>query len=94
MYTAKMPNGKHSLMPTVIKPKFVSNENCPVPMCMSCEFAHAKKHSLWVVPQYDIKDREGILLFNNFQVCAFVPMDQFVVSTSGKFLRGYEEKRW
>ena len=29
--TAKEPNGKHSLIPTVIKPKFAPTANCPVP---------------------------------------------------------------
>ena len=49
VHTAKEPNVKHSLMPTVLNPKFASTSNCSVPKCTSCELAHQKKHNPQVV---------------------------------------------
>ena len=62
VHTSKEPNRKHSLMPTVIKPKFASTSNCPVQKCMSFELAHAKKHNPQVVCQQAIKEKEDFFL--------------------------------
>ena len=83
VHTAKEPNGKHSLMPTVIEPKFVSTPNCPVLKYTSCELASAKKLNPQVVQQHAIKEKEGILALDKYQAGDFVSIDQFVVSTPG-----------
>ena len=55
VHTAKEPDGKHSLMPTVIKSKCVSTSSCPFPKCTSCELANAKKYNPQVVGQHAVK---------------------------------------
>ena len=85
----KIPNGKHSLIPTMTKPKLVSISNCPVLKCTSCELPCAKKHNPQVVWQHAIKEKKGILALNKFHADDFISMDQFVVSTSGWLLTAY-----
>ena len=83
VHTAKEPNGNHSLMPTVNKPKFAYTSNCSVPISSSCELTCAKKCNPQVVQQHVIKEKEGILALEKYQPGDFVSLDQFVDSTSG-----------
>jgi hypothetical protein len=39
------PNGKKTVPPAIIKPKFASARNCIVPPCQSCLLAHARKRT-------------------------------------------------
>ena len=52
IHTARESNRKHSLVLTVVTPKFASTSNCPVPKYTYCELTLAKKHSHQV---YDSK---------------------------------------
>ena len=82
-HTAKEPNGRYSLMPTVIKPNFASTSNYPVPKYTICELTHAKKCNSQGVQQHTIKEKEVILAWGKFQAVDFVLMNQFVVSIPG-----------
>ena len=92
VHTAKELKGNYFLMPMVIKPKFSSTPKCPVPKYMSCELAHAKKHSFQVVQKQAIKEKEDILALYKYQVGDLVSLDQFVINTPGPLLTGYAQE--
>ena len=92
VHTAKEPNRKHFLMPIVIKPKFASTSNCPVPKCTSCKLACAKKCNPQVVQYHAIKEKEVFLALDKYHAGDFLLMDQFVVSSPGPLLTGYERE--
>ena len=75
VHTVNEPNGKQSLISTVIESKFASPSNCPVPKCKSYELAHAKKLNPPVVQQQAIKEKEGILALDKYQAHDFVSID-------------------
>ena len=60
MYTLQESQWKHSLVSTMITPKFASISNCLVPKCTSFELVHTKKHNPQAVKQQAIKEKEGI----------------------------------
>ena len=76
-------------MPQVIKPRFKSTSSCPIPLCTACELARAKKRNPEVIKQKTIKEKEGILVADQYIPDDFVSMDQFVVKTPGRLPTGF-----
>ena len=62
--SSKDQDGKISLRPSVIKPKFPSASSCAMPVCHSCELARAKKRNPKVMKQQAIKEKEGVLVLD------------------------------
>ena len=91
MRTQKMeePSGRKSELPPIIKPTYKSTPNCIVPPCMSCQLARAKKRSTGVTKKSSVKDKEGILTRDKYKPGDMVSVDQFVVKTPGRQLKGY-----
>ena len=70
-------------MPTVIKSKFASTSNCPVPKGTSCVLTLLKRPNHQIVQQQAIKEKEYILVLDKYQADDFATIYQFVVSTPG-----------
>ena len=87
--SSKDQDGKTSLRPSVIKPKFPSSSSCAIPVCHSCELARAKKRNPKVMKQQAIKEKEGILSAEKMKPGELVSMDQYVVKTPGRRYEGY-----
>lgn len=83
------PSGKISELPPIIKPKYKSTPNCNVPPCMSCQLARAKKRSTGVTKKKSVEEKEGILSRDKYKPGDMVSVDQFVVKTPGRQLKGY-----
>jgi hypothetical protein len=86
-------DGKKSLMPSVIRPKFASASTCPIPKCQDCELARAKRRNPKVMKQQAIKEKEGILSAGAMEPGDLVSMDQFVSKTGGRLLTGFGRER-
>ena len=52
---------------TVIKPKFASIPNCPIPKYLLWQLTCAKKCNPQVMQQQAIKEKEGILALDKYQ---------------------------
>ena len=81
--------GKHSLMPCVIKPKHPTASTCAVPHCESCHLARAKRRNPEVAKKQAIEEKEGVLAADQYEVGDFVSMDQFNCGTPGRRYEGY-----
>lgn len=88
-YEAVDMNNESVIMSQAIKPRYNTTPSCPIPLCVACELARAKKRNPKVVFQKAIAEKEGILAANEYIPGDFVSIDQFVVMTSGRLPTGF-----
>jgi hypothetical protein len=82
-------NGKETILPPIIFPKFASTPSCPIPKCHSCELAQQKQRSLQVKKSTPIQDEKGSLSRDRYETGGFVSADLFVVKTPGRLFSGF-----
>ncbi len=68
----KEPLGQRTILPPIIKPKFLSARNCVIPACQSCLLVHARKRSPNVKRSTAIPESEGALSRNRYEIGDFV----------------------
>ncbi len=68
------PIGKHTVLSPIIKPKFPSAQNCVIPVCQSCLFAHARKRTLNVKHSMVIPENEEALSCNRYEMRFLFPL--------------------
>ena len=56
-------NNETVIFPQVIKPKFATTSSCPIPLCIVCELAQAKKRNPDVIKQTSVKEREDVYFY-------------------------------
>jgi len=83
------PDGRTTILPTIIQPKNPSARNCNVPPCQSCMVARAKKRSPTVSRTQPLEDHEGAITRDQYKVGDFVFSDQFICKMPGNLPTGY-----
>jgi hypothetical protein len=83
------PDGKTSIFPAIIKPKYATTQNCVVLPCQLCLLARAGKHSPKVVRKQGLEDHEGAFMRAQYEVSNFISTDQFICMTTGGLPTGY-----
>ena len=81
--------GVTTILPAIIKPKFLTARNCVVPACQSCLLARARKRSTKVSRTQPLDDKEGALTRDQYETGDFVSTDQFICKTPGRLPTGY-----
>ena len=83
--------GVTTILPAIIKPKFLTARNCVVPACQSCLLllARARKRSTKVSRTQPLEDKEGALTRDQYETGDFVSTDQFICKTPGRLPTGY-----
>ena len=87
--TLKDEHGRETVLPPIITPKYKSTPNCPVPKCMACQLARAKRRNTGVSHSKPIPEKKDILSWDRYEVGDYVSADQFVVSIPGRLPSGY-----
>ena len=82
-------NGASVVKDRVIKPKIKAAAKCPIPLCQSCQLSRAKLRKPKVTKSKAIKEAEGALSRDQYEVGDFVSMDQYVVRTPGRLPTGF-----
>ena len=77
------PNGKHTIISQIIKPKFLGTRIFFAPACESCMLACSKNKSTGTTTVYSLPDKKGALTRANYDVGYFVSTDQFICNTPG-----------
>ena len=81
--------GQRTILPPIIKPKFLSAWNCVIPACQSCLLERARKRTPNVKHSMAIPESEGALSHNRYEIGDFVSTDQFICRTPGRLPEGY-----
>ena len=85
-------DGKETILPPVISPKFASTPCCPIPKCYSCELACQKQCSPQVKRSRLVPEKEGSLSKNRYEAGDFVSADQFAVNTPERLFSVYSHE--
>ena len=65
-------DGKETILPPVIFPKFASTPSCPISKCHSCELARQKQCSLQLKKTTPVPEKEGSLSRDRYETRDFV----------------------
>jgi hypothetical protein len=71
------PDGKTTVLPDIIKPKYATAQNCVAPHCQLCPLARAQKGSPKVLQTQALEDGEGALTMDQYKVgmfCLYEPV--------------------
>jgi hypothetical protein len=83
------PHVNKTILPAIIKPKLVLAQNFIVPPCHLCLMAQARKFTTNVSWTRLLKDREGAITRDQYNVGDFFTMDQFICKMPRRLPTGY-----
>ena len=76
-------------MDRVIVPKIKAAATCPIPLCQSCQLSRARMRKPKITKSKAIKEVEGAISKDQYEVGDFVSTDQYVIRTPGRLEEGY-----
>jgi hypothetical protein len=86
------PDGRTTILPTIIQPKNPSARNSIVPPCQLCLLACARIRSPKVSWTQPLEDPKGAITRDQYKIGDFVSTDQFICKTPGRLPTGYGQE--
>ena len=85
----RLNDGTEVMQLAILPTKHATSKSCKIPMCMSCELSKIGTSSPTVNISKIVKEKEGILSRDYYELVDVIVSDQFNLHTAGRKLDGY-----